>query len=198
MFGLAATRIRVAAALRGGAEVDFAVKFAHEAPASEEHEKERTRIFGPRVSFGAKTSELFVGAATTALPLRTANPELSSILEREAARLSLRPDAPIVDRVRAAIEHGMRDGDVSLEAVAKKLALGARTVQRLLQRDGTSYADVLDGVRREVALRSVADGKPPLGELSYTLGFAQPSAFYRAFRRWTGCSPAEWRAKRGA
>ncbi len=192
-FAVIVTRLASAVALPPKERLATRQTFVHRPP---EDTTEHARIFGPELSFGAKKNELVLPPATAGVSLRTANPELTTILEREGARLALRPDAPMRERVTKAIEQGLREGDATLEAIAKRLAIGARTLQRSLQSEGTSFGDVLDGVRREVALKSVAEGKPAISELSYALGFAQPSAFYRAFKRWTGTVPAEWRAKR--
>lgn len=197
MLALFVTRARATVALPAAASPADArvasaieVRFAHAAPADT---REHARILGPHVRFGARASEIVLSRELVSLPLRTANPELAPILEREEARLRLRPDAPVTQRVRGAIEQGLRDGRVDLEAVAKRLGMGPRTVQRLLQRDGTSFAEVLDAFRREAALRAVEEGATALSELAYSLGFAQPSALYRAFKRWTGTTPAAYR-----
>jgi AraC-like DNA-binding protein len=193
MFAIIVTRIQMAAMASARADVHVELSFAHPAPpATAEHR----RIFGPHVRFAAGRDELVIGARTASMPLLTSNPELSAMLEREGKRLALRPDAPISVRVRSAIEQAMREGNVGLDEVARKLGVGARTVQRLLQRDGTSFADVLDEVRREVALKTLEAGDAQPSQLAYVLGFSQPSAFYRAFRRWTGLTPSEWSARR--
>jgi AraC-like DNA-binding protein len=193
LFAVVVTRIRmvIMAAARG--ELDVSVSFAHAAPADT---SAHARVFGARVAFGAKHDELVVGPKTAAMPLLTSNPELSPLLEREGERLALRPDAPIADRVRGALARTMRDGRVGLGDVARALGLGPRSVQRQLQHDGTTFAAVLTAVRRDVAFQTLTDGGSA-SELTYVLGFSQPSAFYRAFRRWTGTTPTAWTPKPG-
>ena len=193
LFALVVTRIRMASLALANGEADIAVRVVHAAPPSSVGTSEHTRVLGPKVSFGARVNDLTVDARTIALPLVTANPELAPILEREGKRLSLRPDAPIAERVRTAIEQGLGEGSgVELADVAKRLGLGARTLQRNLQRDGASYADVLDAVRRDFALKTLEAGSAAASDLAYTLGFSQPSAFFRAFKRWTNTTPALW------
>lgn len=191
LFAIVVTRIQMVAMAAARADIDVTVRFVHAAPP---HTAEHKRIFGARVQFGAARDELVVGSKTATMLLFTANPELSPILEREGQRIGLRPDAPITERVQRAIEQTMREGSVGLEDVARKLGVGPRTVQRLLRSDGSSFAEVLDAVRRELALKTLEDGGAVLSELALTLGFAQPSAFYRAFKRWTGTTPRAWRA----
>lgn len=211
LFALVVTRIRMAALAHardaprrppgaattvgpgGATSLDIIVRFTHAAPP---RATEHARVLGPRVRFGQRVNELVVGAKTASLPLVTANPELSPLLEREGKRLALRPDATTAERVRAAIEQGLRDGRVELADVAKRLGVGARTLQRSLARDRESFADILDAIRRDVALKTLADGGAA-SDLAYTLGFSQPSAFFRAFKRWTGTTPAEWTIRAG-
>jgi len=193
LFALVVTRIRMASLALANGDADIEVRVVHAAPPPSLGTTEHTRVLGPKVAFGARVNELSIDARTIALPLVTANPELGPILEREGKRLSLRPDAPIAERVRTAIEQGLGDGSgVELGDVAKRLGLGARTLQRNLQKDGASYADVLDAVRRDFALKTLEAGSAAASDLAYTLGFSQPSAFFRAFKRWTNTTPALW------
>jgi AraC-like DNA-binding protein len=91
--------------------------------------------------------------------------------------------------VRAALAKGMASGDEA----AKSLNLHRRTLHRRLRARGTTFQRVLDGVRFEVACKLLADAVHPMSEVSARLGYAEPSAFGRAFRRWSGTSPLRWR-----
>lgn len=194
LFAVVVTRIRMVILASARGELDVSVCFAHAAPRDT---SEHARVFGPRVQFAARRDELVIGGKTAVMPLLTSNPELSPVLEREGERMALRPDAPIAERVRSALARSMREGRVGLDDVARTLGLGPRSVQRQLQSAGLSFAEILDAVRREVALQALTDGGHA-SELSYVLGFSQPSAFYRAFRRWTGTTPTAWTAARAA
>jgi AraC-like DNA-binding protein len=77
--------------------------------------------------------------------------------------------------------------------VARRLGVSARTLQRRLGEQGTSFAAIVDEVRRDLARREVALGKRSFGEIAFLLGFSQASAFDRAFRRWTGSTPSAYR-----
>jgi len=83
---------------------------------------------------------------------------------------------------------------VTIEATARRLGVGPRTLQRQLRERGTSFRDVLESVRRELALAYVRQGKFDAAEVGFLLGFSRPSAFYRAFRRWTGGTPSAYRS----
>jgi AraC-like DNA-binding protein len=67
--------------------------------------------------------------------------------------------------------------------------MSARTLQRRLAGEGLSFDGVLDELRRELALRHLADRRVAIAEVAYLLGFSEPSAFHRAFKRWTGTTP---------
>jgi len=68
-----------------------------------------------------------------------------------------------------------------------------RTLQRRLREEGTSFAELLDEVRKNLALRYLADARYEAADAAFLLGYAELSTFHRAFRRWTGTSPGEWR-----
>ena len=95
--------------------------------------------------------------------------------------------SPFVDRVRRAVAAAL-DGEPSLERIAKDLGLSVRTLRRHLVQDGTSLRAVLDDVRRERADTLLARGAS-VKEVAFDLGFSEPSAFSRAYKRWTGKAP---------
>jgi AraC-like DNA-binding protein len=98
-----------------------------------------------------------------------------------------------VDRIRAAIAADLPGHEPSLAAVAPRLALSPRSVQRRLAEAGTSFARMVDAVREERAKAALRSDEVSLAEVSWLLGFSEQSAFARAFKRWTGVSPTEWR-----
>jgi AraC-like DNA-binding protein len=85
-----------------------------------------------------------------------------------------------------------------LAAIAAKLHMSARSLQRRLQSEGTSFAEVLSDMRRDMALRYLRDPRIYIGEVAFLLGFLDVTAFHRAFKRWTGSTPAEYRRSAGA
>jgi AraC-like DNA-binding protein len=88
-------------------------------------------------------------------------------------------------------------GEPRREVVAQTLHLSQRTLQRRLQEEGTSYQQLLDDTRRELAEQYLGQVDLTLLEVAYLLGFADPSNFFRAFRRWFGETPGEYRSRRG-
>jgi AraC-like DNA-binding protein len=87
----------------------------------------------------------------------------------------------------------LRDGEPSIEHLAPRLGVSVRSLQRRLREAGTSYKQVLDQVRHDLALRYLTAGELSIGEVAFLLGFSEPSAFHRAFKRWTGSTPGEFR-----
>lgn len=187
-FALLVTRGRL---LTGGRMKLQLATFVHAAPPST---SEHARIFGAPMEFGAPANELLAEGDGLSLRLRSANPELLEPLERAAATMLERGIGDIAARTRAVVPEVLKTGEPGLSGVAKRLGVSARTLQRRLGEHGTSYAIIVDEVRRELAQREVALGTRSFGEIAFLLGFSQASAFDRAFRRWTGRTPSAYRS----
>jgi len=89
----------------------------------------------------------------------------------------------------------LNGGDASLVALAARIGMSERTLQRKLSGQGTSHQKLLDEMRRELALRYLRDPNIAICEAAYLLGFSESSAFHRAFKRWTGATPSEFRSR---
>jgi AraC-like DNA-binding protein len=133
--------------------------------------------------------------------LRTADPLLSRVVLRHAeALLAERPAAAetTAGSVRRILTRLLGDDEAgcSLAAVSTSLHMSERSLQRRLADEGVTFDALLDELRRELALRYLADEKVAIAEIAYLLGYSEPSAFHRAFKRWTGTTPAEARQQR--
>ncbi|HKW39414.1 MAG TPA: helix-turn-helix transcriptional regulator, partial [Burkholderiales bacterium] len=91
-------------------------------------------------------------------------------------------------------EH-LSSGEGTAEGTAKQLHMSARTLQRKLAEANTTYLQLVDGTRKDLALRYIEDPRRSVTDITFSLGFSQPSALTRAFKRWTGLSPSEYRTK---
>ncbi|MCA9632460.1 MAG: AraC family transcriptional regulator ligand-binding domain-containing protein [Myxococcales bacterium] len=133
-------------------------------------------------------------------PVAKADTRLFPFLERHAASQSaVAPNlAPWTTRTRTAVIELMRGEEPSQREVARKLGASERTLQRRLAEEGMSFVRIADECRRELALLHVADPSLPLADVAFLLGYSDTTAFHRAFRRWTGSTPAELRRKRSA
>jgi AraC-like DNA-binding protein len=154
------------------------------------------RFFGGPVRFGAKQDVLLLPLATLDLPLVESTPEVQSEFEAYATALVRRmtPRSSLVERVKEAFAEGFLTGSATEVAVAQRLAMTVRTMHRRLEEAGTSFRKIRGEFLRERAEGLLREHRVPISEVSYLLGYGEPSNFHRAFRRWTGLTPAEWRA----
>jgi len=190
---LLAMCLHVARTLTGVAFAPLAVAFAAPEPADP---AELARFFAAPLEFDAPRSSLVLSREQLTLPMRKADPELLAVLTRHAEDLLTRlPSAPArwIDQVRRALLESIRAGDPDLARVAERFAITPRTLQRRLTEEGSSFQSLLDETRRELALSYLRDPGRSASEVAYMLGYREASAFYRAFRRWTGRTPAAFR-----
>ena len=168
------------------------VRFAHRAPPSA---GEHRRIFGCPVAFDAEVSAIAFDRQSLTIPMKAPKPELCRLLEAHGQEQLRRlpSQASFLDLARHALLEELRGGDPELTHVARKLGMSGRTLQRRLSEIGTSHQALLDEVRRDLALRYLKDASLAVTEVAFLLGFSEVSNFYRAFRRWTGSTPVEYR-----
>jgi AraC-like DNA-binding protein len=76
---------------------------------------------------------------------------------------------------------------------AQALGLTPRTLARRMQQQGLDFSGLVDQARRDAAMSAVAESTRALADIGQSLGFAEPSTFWRAFKRWTGMTPLQWR-----
>lgn len=171
-----------------------AVRVRHREPAR----AERLRAeFGPHLFFDADADELVFDRAFLALPVVGYDAALCEILERHAQQMleESSPAPGVVRSVREAVAVALRGHAPSCAEVAARLAMSERTLRRKLVEHGTSYRELLDAARRDLALRYLRATDLDVSEIGFLLGFANVGAFGRAFRRWVGASPVEYRRK---
>jgi AraC-like DNA-binding protein len=159
-----------------------AVRFAHE-PLGDP--TELAKAFGVEPSFGADNNELALPAAILDAPIRLPDGALARGLDMIAQRAvaALPALSSLSARVRAICDEDPTALALAVADIARRLRMSSRTLQRRLQAEGTSWADIVDGLRRSrarsLALRGASDK-----EISFLLGFSDPSSLARARRRW--------------
>lgn len=167
------------------------VTFQHPAQAGT---SEHVRWFGCPVDFDAPSTSLELSRESLSTPTRLGDAGLSAYL---LAQLDdARADADVhstTARTRAAVADTLCDGAPSKQEVARRLGMSERTLHRRLEEEGTAFQRLLDDVRREIAESLLTEGRRPLGEVAYFTGFADQTAFTRAFKRWTGRTPLQHR-----
>jgi len=157
-------------------------------------------LFGPDVSFDAPLNEFVFAPEIMRYPMLRADPLLNDVLRRHVAVLMdglPGPDGMVGD-VRHLIKAAVAEGDPSMDRVASQLGVSPRTLQRRLRHEGTAFAELVDEVRYELAVDCLDDPRMAISEIGFLLGFSEPSAFHRAFRRWSGMTPGEFRRAREA
>jgi AraC-like DNA-binding protein len=175
--------------------VPLEVRFEHIGPRDPApHEA----FFGCKVCFRADTTAMVFRQEDLALPLPKADAQLGEYLRSIAGQALAKrggDDPSPLDRIRTLIAEELQRGVPGQEQVAKLLGMSERTLRRRLEEEGTSFREVLDETRAHLARSYVADQRIPLSEVAFLLGFSEPSAFHRAFKRWTGTTPSTFRAK---
>ena len=157
------------------------------------------RFFGCPVQFGATENAFLLSMEDADSLLPSSNKQLASVFDKmlgeELAQLD---KSDVVARCRAAVLEYLTSGEVSEEDTAKQLHMSPRTLQRKLAEARLTYQQLVDETRRDLALRYIDDMKRSISDITFSLGFSQPSAFTRAFKRWTGLSPTDYRAGRAS
>jgi AraC-like DNA-binding protein len=132
-------------------------------------------------------------------PLSRRDPILRSVLEGRASSTIAAPirsdSESVLSQIRTVLSPRLGEKVPGMSEMARRLALSPRTLQRRLTAEGKTYKELLDTVRREHAELLLADRSLAVAEVGYLLGFSEPSAFHRAFKRWKGMSPLEYRNK---
>ncbi len=153
------------------------------------------QLFRSDLEFGERTWSMDFRARDLALPLIAADETLAGYLDEVAAlRLEELPqDESFTDRVRRIVWADLSEGQPSVARVASELAVSGRTLQRRLREEGHSFAELVETLRKQKAEALLKDKHLAIYEVGFLLGYSDATAFYRAFRRWHGKSPREYR-----
>ena len=154
-------------------------------------------FLGARIASGHRHRLTFTATDATR-PFLTSNEPLWAAFEPELRQRLANFDAAVTTsrRVRATLHEGLPSGLVTMQAVAKKLALSTRTLQRRIHAEGTTFQQILRDTREALARHYLENTALPAAEISFLLGFDEPNSFYRAFRAWTGSTPESIRRAR--
>lgn len=172
------------------------VCFQHPCPAND---SEHRRIFQTTVQFSQETNRIIFPETYLDWLVRSANPTLLSVFELHAKAMltaqtqSQKELQSYRQQVIAAITHQLQGEVPPIQAIARHLMLSVRQLQRELQIENTSYQQLLDETRKEIALSQLKFQATSTNDLAFLLGFSEPSAFHRAFKRWTGQTPRSFR-----
>ena len=151
-------------------------------------------LLGTRVHFGCELNRVRFVKNDITEQLASANPELARLNDEQAEAYVASFTRVSTSRTVAGkiIEH-LPDGPPSQKEIAEALHVSNRTLQRKLKEEGTSFIDLLQDARLSLAKKYLAQPQRSIVEIAFLLGFSEPSTFSRAFKRWTGTAPAEYR-----
>lgn len=186
--------------LRGAARTDFplqGVTFAHQRGLGRE---EAEKLLGCPVEFGAPSSALHFEGTVLETPIPSQDDALCDLLVEHGELLrsqrgAQRPD--VVARVERAILDHMPRGGILMPELAAELGVSERTLARRMSSHGLSLRGLTEELRRELSLSYLSDPGLSLAQISYLLGYSEPSAFSAAFRRWFGVPPGRYREEKG-
>ena len=157
---------------------------------------EMARFVGTKVEFGADSDEFALNLDARELPLIHSDPYLNDLLLKycEAALANKRGDrSHLRTRVENAISPLLPHGRVVVGDVARNLGMSERTLARKLSDEGLNFTEILQQLRRDLAVRYLDDRKLHVSKIAWLLGFHEVSAFTHAFKRWTGKTPSQLR-----
>jgi AraC-like DNA-binding protein len=165
------------------------VRFRHSAPADL---TPYDRVIRGIVRFDAAHDALVFPKLALAVPVRSADPDLLPVLDEQAAKqlaATLSESMSLPERVRALLRSELPHGSPTSERMAERLHMSERTLRRRLSEHSTSMKEILDELRRELALTMLTEPRVTIEDVALRLGFSDATAFHRAFRRWTGRTP---------
>ena len=157
-------------------------------------------VFACPLAFEQAFNGLLLDNAVLDAPLPHADPHRARAHQREAAAhlAGLSQGGALAQELRAWMAAALASRVPTRAEAAAALGVSERSLARRLRAQGISFAELLDGVRRDAALQAVGQTTRPLADIGQALGFAEPAVFWRAFKRWSGSTPAAWRAAQRA
>ena len=194
VVGLLAANVSVGRWLVGEGFRPRRVEFSQPAPGDTADYEE---FFGCPVAFGARDNRLVFDPAVAQLAVPNASEELLLLLSERANRLlqGLSRHSGIAARIASLLATQLTSTLPDKSRIAAQIGMSERTLQRRLQEEGTSYQEILDNTRQYPARELLRNSPPGLADVASQLGFAEPSAFYRAFRKWEGVTPGQYRER---
>jgi AraC-like DNA-binding protein len=154
------------------------------------------RFFGVRPEFDAERCAVVFASSWLDHPVAGADPVLHDSLERAIHDLEVSDPDSLAARVRRILYPMVLSGTATLASAARHFSMHERTLRRRLLADATTFHELLNEARFEVAQQFLRDTRLPAAEIAAILGYANPGAFSRAFRSWSGKPPTQWRDRR--
>lgn len=168
-----------------------AVRLRHAAPAATD---EHRRLLGPALRFDQADNAVVYASTALQAGMLSADAGLLEVFEGDAKRrlALLAARGAVSGRVQTLLGARLNGEVPTLASIASELAMSERSVQRSLSEERTSYREIVDDVRKGLALSHLSRQGTTATDVAFLLGFSELSAFTRAFRRWTGASPTQF------
>ena len=169
------------------------VRFAHRKP---DDVRPFRQFFRSPLRFDTEQNAVVFAADWLDLRLTEADPELRRLLQQQIDALEVTYGDDLPGQVRSVLRTALLTGHARSDQVAALFSIHSRSLSRRLKGFGTSFQELLDEGRFEIARQMLEDTRMEVSQIAMTLDYADASAFTRAFRRWSGTTPAQWREDR--
>jgi AraC-like DNA-binding protein len=169
-------------------------QFAYAQPS---HSAEYRLMYSTELKFGAPHTAIFFDSAYLALPIVQNERSVKEFLRTapENILLKYKNGSSLGARIRRRLRQSMPGELAEFEALAQEMNMTPATLRRRLHEEGSSYQSIKDQLRRDVAIQYLSHSKRSTMDIGLELGFSERSAFHRAFKKWTGASPGEFRRR---
>lgn len=173
----------------------IALKFKHQKPSYYDVYK---TVFKVPMEFSCDSNEIILKSSFLDKPLKTSQPFLLELFKKEATALldAIKSDSVLVNGVKELIIKNLYTGKADIEHISHQLNMSRQTLFRSLKKEGIVFKTLLNKVREEMAKKYLCEHKKfTVNEIAYLLGYSEPSAFNRAFKKWTGITPYQFAEK---
>jgi len=168
------------------------VHFVHEAP---KDLRPYRKLFKAPLSFNSLQGGLYLPTTLLKKALKDVDPEFQRLLRKEVESQQAKFHDDILDSLKRVLHSILCVRATTANDVAKLFSMSARTLNRRLKLQGTTFGEVVDEVKSQIACQILSDSEMKLTELADFLHYSDSSSFIKAFKRWTGTTPAHWRRR---
>jgi AraC-like DNA-binding protein len=190
--GAVAIMLNTMRALCGPAWAPLQARFAHRQP---EDIRPFRQFFGVPLAFDTEQSGLVFASHWLGRTLSASDPELTRLLQQQIEALQRGGEDDLPGQVRAVLRTSLLAGRGAADDVAALFGMHSRTLSRRLRACGTSFQQLVDECRYEIARQMLENTSLDVSDVAASLDYADASAFTRAFRRWSGTTPVQWRSR---
>lgn len=191
--GTVAAMLNIMRDLCGGGFTPLEAGFAHRRPEAVEPFR---RFFAAPLRFDAERYGLVFSTNWLERALPYDDPEVRRLLQRQIDALEAAHGDDFAAQVRSVLRSALLTGDAGADRVAALFSMHSRTLNRHLHACGTTFRRLVDEIRFEIGRQMLESSSADVGRIADMLGYADASAFTRAFRRWSGTTPSHWRMAR--